>query len=41
MITRRQNGSDAGSALIATFWLIAVMGMVVFTAVRFVAIDTQ
>ena len=39
MITFSSQQKIRGSALIATFWLIATLGMIVFGATKFISVD--
>lgn len=41
MITRRSSFLKQGSALIAVFWMIAVLGMVIFASTKMLAADTK
>lgn len=41
MITRRSSFFKQGSALIAVFWMIAVLGMVIFASTKMLAADTK
>lgn len=39
MIQRSANRKNRGSSLVATFWLIATLGMILFGATKFISVD--
>ncbi len=39
MINRSANSKERGSSLVATFWLIATLGMILFGATKFISVD--